>query len=117
MAPLVPVFSTDDLPDRVQFVRSGFKEKRRKGGNVDLEKCDLMEMVQYSCNPPEEGIQAPGVVKCKPIVRWRAYGRDDELGIKKDSRRVEDERNIQVGEFVNIVNSSLVMEYTGTYQL
>lgn len=28
-----------------------------------------MELVQYSCNPPEEGILAPGVVKCKPIVR------------------------------------------------
>jgi hypothetical protein len=69
MAPLVPVFSPTDLPDRVQFVQSGFREKRRKGGAVDLEKCQLMEIVQYSCNPPEEGIQAPGVVKCKPIVR------------------------------------------------
>lgn len=28
-----------------------------------------MELVQYSCNPPEEGILAPGVVKCKAIVR------------------------------------------------
>lgn len=69
MAPLVPVFSTDDLPDRIQIVHRAFKEKRRKGEPVDLHKCDLMELVQYSCNPPDEGIQAPGVVKCKPIVR------------------------------------------------
>lgn len=69
MAPLSPAFATDDLPDRIQFVQKGFKEKRRKGGTVDLEKCALMELVQYSCNPPTDGIQAPGVVKCKPIVR------------------------------------------------
>lgn len=69
MAPLVPIFPTEDLPSRVQIVHRGFKEKRRKGEPIDLQKCELMELVQYSCNPPEEGILAPGVVKCKPIVR------------------------------------------------
>jgi hypothetical protein len=28
-----------------------------------------LEMVQYSCNPPQEGIPQPGVVVCKPVVR------------------------------------------------
>lgn len=69
MAPLVPVFLAAELPDRIQVVRSGFKEKRRKGGPIDLSQCPLFELVQYSCNPPSEGIQPPGVVKCKPIVR------------------------------------------------
>lgn len=69
MAPLVPIFSTEDLPHRVQITHRGFKEKRRKGEPIDLTKCELMELVQYSCNPPEEGLQAPGVIKCKPIVR------------------------------------------------
>lgn len=69
MAPLIPIFPTTDLPDRVQIVHSAFKEKRRKGDPIDLEKCALLELVQYSCNPPSEGIQAPGVVKCKPVVR------------------------------------------------
>ncbi|EEA19190.1 hypothetical protein TMatcc_010262 [Talaromyces marneffei ATCC 18224] len=69
MAPLVPIFAAEDLPSRVQIVHRGFKEKRRKGEPIDLHKCELMELVQYSCNPPEEGILAPGVVKCKPIVR------------------------------------------------
>ncbi|GAM41098.1 hypothetical protein TCE0_041f13962 [Talaromyces pinophilus] len=69
MAPLVPIFATEDLPSRVQIIHRGFKEKRRKGEPIDLHKCELMELVQYSCNPPEEGILAPGVVKCKPIVR------------------------------------------------
>ena len=69
MAPLIPIFPSTDLPDRVQIVHSAFKEKRRKGDPIDLEKCALLELVQYSCNPPSEGIQAPGVVKCKPVVR------------------------------------------------
>ncbi|GKZ21664.1 hypothetical protein AbraIFM66951_002324 [Aspergillus brasiliensis] len=69
MAPLVPVFSAETLPEHVNIVTKNFQEKRRKGGPVELEKCKLMEMVQYSCNPPQEGIPKPGVVNCKPIVR------------------------------------------------
>lgn len=74
MAPLVPVFSAESLPDHVSTVRKNFQERRRKGGPVELEKCKLMEMVQYSCNPPSEGIPKPGVVICKPVVRlFRRY--------------------------------------------
>ncbi|GJP93158.1 hypothetical protein CBS115989_6696 [Aspergillus niger] len=69
MAPLVPVFSAEALPEHVNIVTKNFQEKRRKGGPVELEKCKLLEMVQYSCNPPQEGIPKPGVVNCKPIVR------------------------------------------------
>ncbi|KAL5333514.1 hypothetical protein BJX70DRAFT_403480 [Aspergillus crustosus] len=69
MAPLVPVFSVEKLPDHVNIVTKNFTEKRRKGGTVELEKCKLMELVQYSCNPPKDGIPEPGVVVCKPVVR------------------------------------------------
>ncbi|KAB8073123.1 hypothetical protein BDV29DRAFT_157924 [Aspergillus leporis] len=69
MAPLVPIFSADSLPDHVSIVRRNFQERRRKGGPVELEKCKLLEMVQYSCNPPQDGIPPPGVVVCKPVVR------------------------------------------------
>ncbi|KAL4784773.1 hypothetical protein BJX76DRAFT_356758 [Aspergillus varians] len=69
MAPLVPVFSAEKLPDHVNIVTRNFQEKRRKGGTVELEKCKLLEMVQYSCNPPQDGIPKPGVVVCKPVVR------------------------------------------------
>ncbi|OGM45266.1 hypothetical protein ABOM_006434 [Aspergillus bombycis] len=69
MAPLVPIFSAEALPDHVSIVRKNFQERRRKGGPVELEKCKLMEMVQYSCNPPQDGIPTPGVVVCKPVVR------------------------------------------------
>jgi hypothetical protein len=69
MPPLVPLFSASELPERVQTVRSGFQEKRRKGPPIDLDQCALLELMQYSCNPPSEGVQPPGVVKCKPILR------------------------------------------------
>lgn len=70
MAPLVPIFPTPSLPERVQILQTTtYKEKRRKGGPIDLEKCALLEMLQYSCNPPAEGVPEPGVVRCKPVVR------------------------------------------------
>jgi hypothetical protein len=69
MAPLVPVFSTESLPERVNTVRRNFQDKRRKGHQVDLKDCQLLEMTQYSCNPPQEGVPEAGRVVCKPIVR------------------------------------------------
>ncbi|KAJ5692756.1 hypothetical protein N7462_002179 [Penicillium macrosclerotiorum] len=69
MAPLVPVFSVENLPDHVQTVRRNFQDKRRKGPAVDLKECQLLEMVQYSCNPPQDDVPQPGVITCKPIVR------------------------------------------------
>ncbi|KAJ5115722.1 hypothetical protein N7456_000070 [Penicillium angulare] len=69
MAPLVPVFSADTLPDHVNIVRRNFLEKKRKGTQIDLKECPLLEMTQYSCNPPQEALPQPGQVVCKPIVR------------------------------------------------
>ncbi|CAL5867947.1 uncharacterized protein PFLUO_LOCUS2170 [Penicillium psychrofluorescens] len=74
MAPLVPVFSAETLPDHVNTVRRNFQEKRRKGPAIDLKECALLEMMQYSCNPPQDGIPQPGAVVCKPVVRlFRRY--------------------------------------------
>lgn len=75
MAPLVPLFSAATLPDHVNTVRRNFhEEKRRKGDPIELSNCPLLEMVQYSCNPPQEGIPQPGVIVCKPVVRlFRKY--------------------------------------------
>ncbi|RAH66867.1 uncharacterized protein BO66DRAFT_394380 [Aspergillus aculeatinus CBS 121060] len=69
MAPLVPVFHAETLPEHVNISTKNFQEKRRKGGPVELEKCQLLEMVQYSCNPPQGGIPKPGVIVCQPVVR------------------------------------------------
>jgi len=69
MAPLVRVFSAEDLPDRVNTVQRNFQDKRRKGPAVNLKECALLEMMQYSCNPPSENIPQPGVIVCQPVVR------------------------------------------------
>lgn len=70
MAPLVPVFSSETLPSHVNTIRRNFyEEKRRKGPAIDLKECPLLEMVQYSCNPPQDGIPKLGSIVCKPVVR------------------------------------------------
>lgn len=69
MAPLVPCFSADTLPDHVHTIKRNFQDKRRKGPEVKLKECQLLEMLQYSCNPPQEEIPKPGVIVCKPVVR------------------------------------------------
>ncbi|KAJ5950146.1 uncharacterized protein N7479_008559 [Penicillium vulpinum] len=69
MAPLVPIFSAESLPDHVNTVRRNFQEKRRKGQPVNLKECPLLEMTQFSCNPPQNGVPEPGVVVCEPVVR------------------------------------------------
>lgn len=74
MAPLVRMFPASSLPDHVNSINKNFREKRRKGDPIDLTQCPLYEMVQYSCNPPQDGVPEPGVVVCKPIVRlFRKY--------------------------------------------
>ena len=66
MAPLIPIFSASSLPDHVNTVTKNFKEKPRKGPPVELEKCQLLEMTQYACFPPED-LQGPAI--CTPLVR------------------------------------------------
>lgn len=68
MAPLSEIFYASSLPDKVQVTNAKFRQKRRKT-QIDLAKCPLMEMVQYSCNPPTEEPPEPGVIKCKSVVR------------------------------------------------
>ena len=109
MAPLVPIFSADSLSEHVNIVSRNFQEKRRKGPPVNLQDCPLLEMVQYSCNPPQDGIPQPGVVVCKPVVRlfrrytlsvslvvallltnqlrWWFNGRDDIVGASSTGQR------------------------------
>ena len=71
MAPLVPVFPVSSLPEQVNFVTKNFQERRRKGPPIELEKCQLLEMTQYSCFPPED---KPGPAICTPLVRmFRRY--------------------------------------------
>ncbi|KAJ6112248.1 hypothetical protein N7523_008309 [Penicillium sp. IBT 18751x] len=69
MAPLVPVFSAETLSDHVNITQRNFQDKRRKGPEINLKECALLEMMQYCCNPPSGEIPQPGVITCKPVVR------------------------------------------------
>ena len=67
MAPPVEAFPASDLAYRVNILPNG---KRRKGGDVDLSKCELLELVQYSCQL-KEGISKSSqkVIQCEPVVK------------------------------------------------
>ncbi|KAK7527507.1 hypothetical protein IWX49DRAFT_490466, partial [Phyllosticta citricarpa] len=64
MAPPIEHFHPEELEARAQYDAKG---RYRKGG-VDLEKCKLMEMLQYDCWP-ERRVGGQPVVKCRPLVR------------------------------------------------
>ncbi|KAJ6157829.1 hypothetical protein N7470_005421 [Penicillium chermesinum] len=69
MAPPVQSFSAERLPSHVNIVQHNFIQKKRKGPQIELEKCPLMEMMQYSCNPPSKGAPEAGRIVCKPVLR------------------------------------------------
>ena len=64
MAPPTEAFPASQLPYRVQITAQG---KRRKGEAVDLKKCELLELVQYSCRVEDKRPGQPA--RCYPIVR------------------------------------------------
>ncbi|KAH7062663.1 hypothetical protein B0J12DRAFT_564042 [Macrophomina phaseolina] len=65
MAPPVEAFPPQELSARVQYDARG---KYRKGGPIELEKCKLLEMVQYACEV-ENRDDPRGRVMCRPLVR------------------------------------------------
>ena len=70
MAPPVEAFQASELPERVQITALG----RRRKEPVDLEKCELLEMVQYSCWLEGGKRSQQADIKCEPIVRaFRKY--------------------------------------------
>lgn len=64
MAPPVEAFPAQELAARVQYDACG---KYRKGG-IELERCKLLEMVQYACEV-ENRNDPRGRVMCRPLVR------------------------------------------------
>lgn len=65
MAPPVEAFHASELSERVQITVQG----RRRKKAVDLGKCELLEMVQYSCYLEGGKKGQPPNIKCEPIVR------------------------------------------------
>lgn len=66
MAPPIEAFPISELHHRVSVLPNG---KRRKVGDVDLKKCDLMELVQYSCHLKGDPKSRNAVIQCEPVVK------------------------------------------------
>lgn len=70
MAPPLQTFPLNELPDRSREYSENYKKKIRKP-QIDLETCDLYELVQYSCTT-QETLASTGIGKkleCYPFVR------------------------------------------------
>ena len=71
MAPPVDPFPASELHHRVNVLPNG---KRRKGGDVDLKKCELVELVQYEVSVKGDRKDKNSIIQCQPFVRlFRRY--------------------------------------------
>ena len=66
MAPPIEAFSISELEDRVNIQLNG---RRRKGGDIDLRKCELLELVQYECRLKGSVKDRRSVIQCAPVVK------------------------------------------------
>jgi len=67
MAPPVQRWSAEELPERVQTKAEILSDRRRKE-RIDLQHCQLMELLQYHCRV-EEPNRRNSRVLCEPIQR------------------------------------------------
>ncbi|KAI0534091.1 hypothetical protein GGR58DRAFT_484127 [Xylaria digitata] len=66
MTPRCRVFPASQLPVEIQINEEG---KRRKGGKIDLDACELLSMVQYDCQIDRPDL-SNSPVRCWPVQRW-----------------------------------------------
>lgn len=76
MAPPIESFPVSELAQRVPHAAAaaaggrGRRGKGGKGGGIELKKCELLEMVQFSCALEEGGrSDASKVIRCRPVVK------------------------------------------------
>ena len=76
MTPPIEPFPASELHHRVNVLPNG---KRRKGGDIDLKQCELMELVQYACHLKGDPKVKSSVIQCEPVVKlfrkWAYSGR------------------------------------------
>lgn len=66
MAPPIDEFPATELAWRVNILPNG---KRRKGGDIKISKCELLELVQYSCHLKKGNTLHQEVIQCAPVVK------------------------------------------------
>ena len=76
MSPPVEIWPASELPIRIQDDALGRRRKPAAGqkGDIDLEKCELLEMIQYSCivegATDAERHSKDARIICRPVERW-----------------------------------------------
>lgn len=66
MAPPIEEFPVSELEQRINVQPNG---RRRKGGDIDLGKCELLELAQYRCNVKGKEKGQRSIIQCKPVVK------------------------------------------------
>lgn len=66
MAPPIEAFPVSELEDRVNIQSNG---RRRKGGDIDLRKCELLELLQYECRLKGSKKDRQSVIQCAPVIK------------------------------------------------
>lgn len=71
MAPPIEAFPASELTERINTLPNG---RRRKGGDIHLSKCELLELVQYSCHLKGSPQSRQSIIQCEPVVKlFRKY--------------------------------------------
>jgi len=65
MAPPVESWPAHELPDRVQVTEQG----RRRKDQIELQKCELLEMLQYDCAIEDGSRRKDARIVCRPVER------------------------------------------------
>ena len=66
MGPPIETFPASELAHHINTLPNG---KRRKGKEIELSKCELLELVQYSCHLQGERDSRQAVIQCEPVVK------------------------------------------------
>ncbi|PQE19134.1 Mitochondrial export Som1 protein [Rutstroemia sp. NJR-2017a BBW] len=78
MTPPILSFPPSRLPHESRY---NAKNEFRKGFDGDLQKCELLEMMQYECDVKrgtDGSVTREGRVVCWPVERWFRRCRDRE---------------------------------------
>lgn len=66
MAPELESFHCSELLEHIHTLPNG---KRRKGPAINLNDCELMELVQYECRLKGKPKSAESVIQCFPLTK------------------------------------------------
>lgn len=66
MTPPIEAFAVSELEDRINVQSNN---RRKKGGDIDLRKCELLELIQYECRLQGSKEDRRSIIQCAPLVK------------------------------------------------